>query len=133
MRPNHSPKPTIARRPLFLILALGLLSLVGCKDPGQKHRQDKDRVMDGPILKVAVMADGRITANGAVASLTSLRDELHLLAQQKGVVYYYRENGKKNPSPELKNIIDSVMEAIIHEGRPVRLSRKPDYSDSIVD
>jgi biopolymer transport protein ExbD len=43
-----------------------------------------------PVLRVAVMADGRVAVNGAPATIQSLRESLKL-SQQKGVVRYYRE------------------------------------------
>lgn len=80
-----------------------------------------------PILKLAVMADGRITVNGAPASLQSLRDSLKTLAQQKGVVWYYREGANTEGPP----IVKGVMQAIIDARLPVRFSSRPDYSDTI--
>ncbi len=80
-----------------------------------------------PILKIAVMADGRITVNGAPATMESLRESLKKLSQQKGVVWYYREAGKSEPPPEAKQVIQAVIDARL----PIRLSSRPDYSDAI--
>jgi len=80
-----------------------------------------------PILKVAVMANGRITVNGAPATIESLRESLKKLSQQKGVVWYYREAAKSEPPPEAKQVI----QAVIDERLPIRLSSRPDYSDAI--
>ena len=78
-------------------------------------------------LKVAVLADGRITVNGAPATMESLRESLKKLSQQKGVVWYYREAGSSEPPPEAKQVIQAVIEARL----PIRLSSRPDYSDAI--
>jgi hypothetical protein len=80
-----------------------------------------------PILKVAVMANGRITVNGAFATMESLRESLKKLSQQKGVVWYYREAGQSEPPPEAKQVIQAVIDARL----PIRLSSRPDYSDAI--
>lgn len=73
------------------------------------------------------MADGRITANGALATMASLRESLKKLSQQKGVVWYYREAGKSEPPPEAKQVIQAVIDARL----PIRLSSRSDYSDAI--
>lgn len=73
------------------------------------------------------MADGRITVNGAPATIESLRESLMKLSQQKGVVWYYREAGNSEPPPETKQVIQAVIEARL----PIRLSSRPNYSDAI--
>jgi hypothetical protein len=80
-----------------------------------------------PILKVAVMSDGRITVNGAAATMESLRASLKKLSQQKGVVWYYREAGNSEAPPQAKQVIQAVIDARL----PIRLSSRPDYSDAI--
>ena len=80
-----------------------------------------------PILKVAVMADGRITVNGAPATMGSLRESLKKLSQQNGVVWYYREAAHSEPPPIAKQVIQAVIDARL----PIRLSSRPDYSDAI--
>lgn len=73
------------------------------------------------------MADGRITVDGAPATIESLRVALKRLAEQKGIVWYYREAGKTEGPPESAEVIRSVIENQL----PVRLSTRPDYSDSV--
>jgi len=80
-----------------------------------------------PVLKVAVMADGRITVNGAPATMDSLRESLKKMSQQKGVVWYYREAGRTEGQPEAKQVIQAVIDARL----PIRLSSRPDYSNAI--
>lgn len=80
-----------------------------------------------PILKVAAMADGRITVNGAPATMESFRVSLKKLSQQKGVVWYYREAGKSEPPPQAMQVIQAIVDARV----PIRLSSRPDYSDAI--
>jgi hypothetical protein len=79
------------------------------------------------ILKIAVMADGRITIDGSPATIDSLRVSLKRLADQKGAVWYYREAGQTEAPPESAEI----MKAVIENRLPIRLSSRPDYSDAI--
>jgi biopolymer transport protein ExbD len=80
-----------------------------------------------PVLKLAVMADGRIAVNGAPATIQSLRESLKKLSQQKGVVWYYREAANTEGPP----VVKQVVQAIIDSRLPVRFSSRPDYSDAI--
>jgi hypothetical protein len=79
------------------------------------------------ILKIAVMADGRITMDGSPTTIDSLRASLKRLADQKGVVWYCREAGQSAAPPESAEI----MKAVVENHPPIRLSSRPDYSDAI--
>jgi hypothetical protein len=80
-----------------------------------------------PILKIAVLTDGSIRVDGSPATLESLRASLKQLAEQKGVVWYYREAGQSAEPPESAEVIQAVIENRL----PIRLSSRPDYSDAI--
>jgi TonB family protein len=80
-----------------------------------------------PILKIAILADGRIMVDGSPATIDSLRLSLKRLAQQKGKVYYYREASQNKAPPEATEVIQAVIENRL----PVRLSSGPDFSDAI--
>jgi biopolymer transport protein ExbD len=82
---------------------------------------------DGPILKISVMADGRISVDGSTTTIDSLRDSLKQLAEQKGVVWYYREASQSKAPQEATEVIQAVIENRL----PVRLSSRPDFSDAI--
>ena len=82
---------------------------------------------NAPILKIAIMADGRIMVDGSPATIDSLRSSLKRLAEQKGVVWYYREGGQSAPPPQSAE----VMKAVIENRLPIKLSSRPDYSDAI--
>jgi hypothetical protein len=79
------------------------------------------------MLKIAVMANGRITVNDSPATMESLRASLRQLAERKGVVWYYREAGQAPPPPQSAEVIQAVIEARL----PIKLSSRPDYSDAI--
>jgi predicted transcriptional regulator len=80
-----------------------------------------------PVLKVAVMADGRIAVNGAPATIQSLRESLKKLSQQRGVVWYYREAANTEGPPVTKQVVQAITDARL----PVRFSSRPDYSDAV--
>jgi hypothetical protein len=80
-----------------------------------------------PILKTAVLSDGRLLVDGAPSSIPALRNSLRNLAKEKGVVWYYREAASQEPPP----IATEVINEVIHARVPIRLSTKPDYSDAV--
>jgi hypothetical protein len=82
---------------------------------------------NAPVLKIAVLADGRVTVDGLPTTIDSLRASLKQLAGQKGVVWYYREAGQKGAPPEANEVIKLVIENRLS----IRLSSRPDYSDAI--
>jgi hypothetical protein len=79
-----------------------------------------------PILKIAVMADGRITVDAKPATIESVRTSLKDLARLNGMVWYYREAAHSGAAVEAKE----VMQAVIENRLPIRMSVRPDYSDS---
>jgi hypothetical protein len=81
----------------------------------------------GSVLKIAVFADGRLAVDGSPASIPSLQTSLRQLSERKGVVWYYREAGRDAPPP----IALEVMKAVVEARVPIRLSTRPDYSDSV--
>jgi hypothetical protein len=82
---------------------------------------------NAPTLKIAVMADGRIMVDGSPATIDSVCVSLKRLAEQKGVVWYYREAGQGKATPESTEVIQSVIENRL----PIRISSRPDFSDAI--
>jgi len=109
-----------------LITIMGLLSFLlgGC---GKQSAPPSTPSPDAPVLKVAVFADGRLTVDGAAATIQSLQASLHTMSEKHGVAWYYREAGQQEPPP----IAMEVMKAVVEAGLPIRLSSRPDYSDSI--
>jgi hypothetical protein len=103
------------------VLATASFQFISCSRPPM-HVSD-----DAPTLKIAVMADGRITVDGIPAAIDSLHVSLKRLAEQKGVVWYYREAGQAQAPPEAAEVIQAVIENQL----PIKLSSRPDYSDAI--
>jgi len=106
---------------LFWMTGL-IFCLASCTSEPPKRHNSNSRV-----LKLAVMSDGRITVDGEPQTIESVRESLKQLAEERGVVWYYREAAAAEPPPEAMQ----VMEAIIENRLPVRLSSRPDYSDEI--
>jgi hypothetical protein len=96
----------------------------------KRNRRGRQSIPVSPnatTLKIAVMADGRITMDGSPTTIDSLRVSLKRLANQKGAVWYYREAGQTAAPPEAAEI----MKAVIENQLPIRLSSRPDYSDAV--
>ena len=81
------------------------------------------------ILKIAITASGQITADGRPTTVEALIPILHQLARDNGGVWYYREAPEADPHPNAMK----VLEAIVDQNLPIRLSTKPDYSDFVGD
>ena len=111
-------------RYLLALMSVFSFLLGGC---GRQSSSQNPAAPGAPIVKVAVFADGHITADGQPATLDSLRESFKTLAAQKGVVWYYRETGHSEPPPQAME----VMKAVIAARLPIRLSSRPDYSDAI--
>src|SRR6478609_8946010 len=81
------------------------------------------------VLKIAITAGGQISADGRPTTVEALIPILRELANNKGEVWYYREAPLADPHPNAMK----VLSAIVDNNLPVRLSSKPDYSDSVDD
>jgi protein-S-isoprenylcysteine O-methyltransferase Ste14 len=114
-----------------VVVTLATASWVGCVLLTGGCRKEPDPATQpaaGPvILKIAVLADGRLLADGTPTSLESLRERLGRVKAQHGVVWYYREGSDGEPPP----IAMEVMSAVVDAGLPIRLSSRPDYSDAV--
>jgi hypothetical protein len=108
-------------RLLTFCLVAALLEVVACK------KQPNSMSTNTAVLKIAVLADGRVTVDGSPATMDSVRASLKRLREQNGVVWYYREASNKQPSPQATEII----QVVIDNRLPIKLSSRPDYSDAI--
>lgn len=80
-----------------------------------------------PVMKIAVKADGRITIDGISVTMNEVRASLKTLSEQKGVVWYCREAGASDGPQQASEVI----QAVVQNRLPIRLSSKPYYSDAI--
>jgi biopolymer transport protein ExbD len=81
------------------------------------------------VLKIKVTSGGDITADGEPVTLEQLATKLTALKQVGGKVWYYRENPAGEPHPNAMKVIEQVVENKL----PIRLSTKPDFSDAVDD
>ena len=100
----------------------------GCgKRSGSSEKPAESAGQGAPILRVAVFVDGRLTVDGAPSTVTALHDSLRRLSAQHGVIWYYRESPEAEPPP----IALQVMKEMADSQLPMRLSSRPDYSDTV--
>ena len=102
-----------SRRQIFALL----LVLVNAKAMAQTP----------PIARVSALADGRLLLNGEPVTLSVLSAALKKLKMVNGVVWYYRENGQGEPTPQAM----SAIKLIVEHSLPVSMSSKADFSDYI--
>ncbi len=79
------------------------------------------------VLKVSALSDGSILADGQGVSMDALGQILSALAERRGIVWYYREEGRAELHPNALETIDLIAK---HE-LPISMSSMPDFSDSI--
>lgn len=115
--------------PSYLVAIALTLLVTGCnKQPVAGTPDASDLVKPtSKVLKIAVMRDGSITADGTTTTIDALASKLTDLATKKGVVWYYREAAEGEPHPNATKVI----EAIIEHRLAISLSSKPDFSDVI--
>jgi hypothetical protein len=82
---------------------------------------------DPPLLKVAVYADGRVSADGRPVTLEELQRSLADLKKAHGAVWYYRENAMSEPNANAMRVVKAIIAAQL----PVSMSTKPDFSDVV--
>jgi hypothetical protein len=110
-----------------LITVMGLLSFLFC-GCGKQPATQSPVAPAPPVLKVAVFADGRLTVDNSASTVPVLRESLRSLGEKHGAVWYYREAGQQEPPA----IATEVMKAVVEARLPLRLSSRPDYSDSSI-
>ena len=93
--------------------------------PGQEGEEQTGQITE--VIKVRITADGDISADGQQVTLEQLAAKFAELKQAGGGVYYYRENPEDEPHPNASKVI----ELVVANGLPVRLSTKPDFSDAV--
>src|SRR5690242_18659710 len=79
-------------------------------------------------LKVSVLADGGLLLDGQQVTLAELERAMDEASKEGGAVWYYREGGQGEPPA----VAMQVLEIVTRKKLPIRLSAKPDFSDSVV-
>jgi biopolymer transport protein ExbD len=119
-----------------VILAVPVLFLLaGCQrdpatsSPSGQTQEEKPAVQENKVIKVKVTARGEITADGESIELEQLAAKFVHLKKAGGEVWYHRENAAGEPHPNAMKVIELVTENKL----PVKLSAKPDFSDTVDD
>ncbi|MDB6029642.1 MAG: hypothetical protein JWM68_5865 [Verrucomicrobiales bacterium] len=109
----------------FFIVLLTALCLAGCG----KHQEQKlpSKSATEIVLKVSVLQSGKLLADGTEVRLDELDGRLSKVKSQKGIVWYYRENGQGEPP----TIAIEVIKLVMKHSLPISMSSKPDFSDTI--
>lgn len=104
-------------------LAIGATLIMSCAgdESGDEHSE-------GPVAKVAVFADGRITLDDEDASISDVKARFQELAGIGGTVWYYRADATGEPHRNAMLVVEAVVEAQL----PMSLSSKPDFSDVVL-
>ena len=79
------------------------------------------------IFKVSVLADNSVLLEGRPITVEELAQALDGAPKEGAAVWYYRENAGGEAPPAAMQ----VMKLIVDRRLPVKLSSKPDFSDSI--
>lgn len=77
-------------------------------EPAEKAVAPSER---GSVAKVKVTASGQIYLNGRAADRSDLREALMRLKEERGAVWYYRENPAGEPSEAAITVIKAIAEA----------------------
>ncbi len=79
------------------------------------------------VGRVKLTAAGQIFYENERVTLPQLEERLRTLAQQNGVVMYYRADPAGEPPAGAQEVFETLMAARL----PISLSSKPDFSDYI--
>jgi len=115
----------LAAVPVLALLAPARAQFLVPPKDGNAQEKPPDETIVGQI---AVLQNGGVSFDGHPVSIDQLRAKLSQLKARNGVVWYYREAGRKEPPA----ISDKVVDAIINYRLPVLLSDKPDYSTVVL-
>jgi hypothetical protein len=81
------------------------------------------------ILKISVLATDALLLDGQPVTLRELEQTIKEGAAAKLTVWYYRENSAGEPSA----FAAEVLRLITEHRLPIRLSSRPDFSDTVTD
>jgi hypothetical protein len=92
-----------------------------------KKTPPQTRYNENEVLKISVLKSGDVLAESAKVSMQDLDSMVASNAVKNGVVWYYRESGQEKPPPQAMEVLDVV----VKYKRPISMSSKADFSDTI--
>jgi biopolymer transport protein ExbD len=117
----------------IIIIILFSISVISYAELPKKNINEvkpilKSKETINRVAKVSISRTGEIKLNGKIVSFKKLENSFKSLKDNNGVVWYFRENPEEeSPPSQAIKVINLIMDMNI----PVRLSSKPDFSDSI--
>ena len=79
------------------------------------------------VVKIKVMANGTIFADGKRIDVDALDSELARLKKVEGAVWYYREHASGEPTHQSLEVVNLV----VKHSLPISLSTRDDFSDYV--
>jgi len=95
--------------------------------PGLREGGAVPAAKAGHMIKIAVMKNGDVYADGRAVGLERLPDLLAEARLRSKAAWFYREDLFGEPSA----VAMEVLRLVLDHGLPISLSSKPDFSDYI--
>ncbi len=116
----------MTRRMMFWIFALpfGVATFSSCST----DHKPTGSTNPAQVAKIKVNQEGVIALNDQTVTLEQVKAFLSKLSESSSAaVWYYRENAEGEPHPNAMLVLQAIVDAKL----PVKLSTKPDFSDSV--
>ena len=107
----------------FILAILLALVVTGCEEA--KRPPLSELRANAPVMKIVVLADGMVLADGDETAVDALDVRFAELAEAYGVVWYYRENPDDEPNEAAAGVTRKLVDHLL----PIALSREPDFAD----
>ena len=107
------------------LISVATASLTGC---GNGSKPVDRNIGPSHVVKVKVNREGLIWLNDQPVTIDELKTSLVKASQSPGsAVWYYREDAAGEAHPNAMLVLNSIVESKL----PVRMSTRPDFSDSV--
>jgi hypothetical protein len=100
---------------------------IGPSNAAVSNDRKTSPIDESNVAKVKVLGTGTILLDDKQVTIDEIRAAFTKLKGNNGVVWYYRENAAGEPPSQAM----AVMQAVVDTKLPIKLSTKPDFSDSV--
>ena len=115
---------------LLTVLCCGA-NLTACRSGSEQNTSSATAppvpTADAPSVKIWISKTGSVEISGKQVEVESVGPMLAELAQRKGEVFYGRDAAEEEPHPNAVK----VLQMVIANGLPIRMSTKRDFSDAV--